>query len=230
MERCSLCGTPLETEATACSYCKHPVLKKQRFDEDLPVTPPVNPRRHVLSFIIIFALAVGSIGTWYALTQIDSARTTLAAPVQALPVSDWSDETSAYNQTYSSENPPASYDILKFVRQYTQTVPETANYSKATDTLETFSAIQFATLDAFQSEVGALRTIHAASDSPIPPRLQTVDFKRFVSNGDSYQVRTIETYQLPAGHQLVTYDVRYNVRLHTDHLQITHIVRTEVPA
>ena len=229
MERCSLCGTPLEIEATACSYCKHPVLKKRQFDEESSVTP-VKSNRYVLSFIIVFAIAVGAIGTWYALTQTDSTHTTLAAPVQALSLSDWSDETSAYNQTYSSENPPASYDILKFVRQYTQTVPETANYSKTTDTLETFSAIQFATLDVFQSEVDALRTIHAASDSPVPPRLQTVDFKRFVSKGDSYQVRTVETYQLPVNQQLVTYDVRYNVRLHTDHLQITHIVRTEVDA
>ena len=53
MERCSLCGTPLETEATACSYCKHPVLKKRQFDEESSVTP-VKSSRYVLSFIIVF--------------------------------------------------------------------------------------------------------------------------------------------------------------------------------
>ncbi|MGX8237106.1 hypothetical protein [Exiguobacterium undae] len=159
-------------------------------------------------------------------------HTSRPSPVQALPVSDWSDEMSSYNQTYSEENPPTSYDVLKFVRQYTKTIPETAAYSKTTDSLETFSAIQFATLEAFQSEIASLQTIKAASDSPVPPRPHTVDFERFVSKGASFQIKTVETYQLtrPAGQHLVTYDVRYNVRLHTDHLQITHIVRTEVKA
>ena len=229
MERCSLCGTPLETDETACSYCKHPVLKKIKTLD--PPNPPSSSRR-LLSFIIVFVIGLGSVGTWYGLTQTESTHTTLAPPVQASPIADWSDEMSAYNQTYSSEDPPASYDVLKFVRQYTKTVPETATYSKTTDTLETFSAIQFATLETFHSEVAALQTIQAASDSPIPPRPHTVDFERFVSNGASFQIKTVETYQLTrsAGQHLVTYDVRYNVRLHTDHLQITHIVRTEVKA
>ncbi|MCT4792788.1 MULTISPECIES: hypothetical protein [Exiguobacterium] len=229
MELCSLCGTPLKTDATSCSYCKHPVLKKIQVTDSSISTKPAQRLFSCLFFLVI---ALTSAGLWYGLTQTDSTHTTLAPPVQASPTADWSDETSAYNQTYSSENPPASYDVLKFVRQYTKTVPETATYSKTTDTLETFSAIQFATLETFHSEVAALRTIQAASDSPIPPRLYTVDFERFVSKGASFQIKTVETYQLTrsAGQHFVTYDVRYNVRLHTDHLQITHIVRTEVKA
>ncbi len=229
MERCSLCGTPLKTDATSCSYCKHPVLKKIQAT-DSSISP--KPAQRLLSCLLFLVIALTSAGLWYGLNQVDSTHTTLPPPVQASPIAEWSDETSAYNQTYSDEHPPTSYDVLKFIRQYTKTVPETATYSKTTDTIETFSAIQFATLETFHSEVAALRTIQVASDSPLPPRLHTVDFERFVSKGASFQIKTVETYQLTrsAGQHLVTYDVRYNVRLHTDHLQITHIVRTEVKA
>ena len=229
MERCSLCGTPFRNRRDSVFLLQTPCPQKNK-NTGFTESPFVQPTLVILHHRVRHRSWI--VGTWYGLTQTESTQTTLAPPVQALPIADWSDEMSAYNQTYSSEDPPASYDVLKFVRQYTKTVPETATYSKTTDTFETFSAIQFATLETFHSEVAALRTIQAASDSPIPPRPHTVDFERFVSKGASFQIKTVETYQLTrsAGQHLVTYDVRYNVRLHTDHLQITHIVRTEVKA
>lgn len=229
MARCSLCGTPLQPDETACSYCKHPVLMKKQTEETKSVqSSKSHPLFHPVTLILS---AVLGIGLWYTLDPFHSTDSVLP-PVQPWSTSEWSDETSAYNQTYSPDRPPASYDVLKFVRQYTKTLPETANYSKTTDVLETFSAIQFSTLDVFRSEVTALQSIKTRSNKRLPTRTYTIDFTRFISKGTSFQIDATETYQLDleTSQRLVTYDVRYNVRLHTDHLQIIRVVRTEVNA
>ncbi|VWX35188.1 zinc ribbon domain-containing protein [Exiguobacterium oxidotolerans] len=233
MERCSLCGTPLKSQDTACSHCQHPVTEKKRLHMSSTSSSHASKKRHPLFWTIaVMTVFVISFGAWSWFGPTTATKIDNPSNVQPIALSEWTDEDSAYNQTYSKENPPTSYEVLKFVRQYTQTIPELVTYSSTNDSLETFAAIQFTTLEAFQSEFDALQAIVAVSDHPITPLPHTVDFDQFYSKGTTFEVETTETYKIATvpENQFVTYDVHYTVRLHTDHLQITNITRKEVNA
>lgn len=226
MERCSLCGTPLRQSDTTCPHCQHPVITKQR-----PSDPPVTSSSRAWFISICLFLLVGGAGfLWYTLQDPVSPEADEVPPAKALSVSEWSDEQTAYNQTYSDDHPPTSYDVLRFVRQYTRTIPELATFSKQYDSVETFSAIQFTTLSVFESEFKSLNRLTEAIDAPVAPRVQTVKFQKFTSKGDSYHLRTQEAYLVSTadGTTPITYRVHYRLKMHTDHLQITDIKRTEV--
>lgn len=225
MERCSLCGTPLGYEDDACSYCQHPVIARKR-----PETEPTSSafRPVLLYIIILFVLMISSL-FWY-MTKDASSSEVVPSPVQTWSLSEWSDEQVAYNQTYSKNKPPTSYDVLRFVRQYTGTVPELITFSTRYDSIETFSSIQYMSSRAFKSELQALTALRQKATSAAPPRIHTVEFQDFSSDGSIYELRTLETYQTTQGNEpsFVTYRVQYRIQLHTDHLQITHTTRTEV--
>ncbi len=82
----------------------------------------------------------------------------------------------------------------------------------------------------FESELHALTALRQKATSVAPPRIHTVEFQDFSSDGSIYELRTLETYQTTQGNEplFVAYRVQYRIQLHTDHLQITHITRTEV--
>ncbi|WP_214847247.1 zinc ribbon domain-containing protein [Exiguobacterium sp. s193] len=232
MERCSLCGTPLKAQDTACSHCQHPVIAKNRLRTSSASESKGPNKRYPIVWLIGVGLVVLlALGSWYwfaptKMTQVDNPSN-----VQPLALSEWSDEETAYNQTYSEDRPPTSYDVLKFVRQYTQTIPELVTYSRQNDSYETFAAIQFATLGVFKSEFSSLQALAEVSDSPVPPTPYTINFDQFRSTGAVFEVETTEMYKIGVTeNQFVTYAVHYTVRLHTDHLQITNVMRKEVGA
>lgn len=227
MERCSLCGTSLRQNDTTCSHCQHPVIKK----EQLADPPAPSSSRTWLISTFLFLLLVGGAGfLWYSLKDPVSPEAGQTPSVEALTLSEWSDEQTAYNQTYSKDHPPTSYDVLRFVRQYTRTIPELATYSKEYDSIETFSAIQFTTLNVFESEFKHLERLTDAVDAPVAPSVLAVTFQKFTSKGATYRLRTQETYQIATakGTMPVTYRVHYRLKVHTDHLQIIDVNRTEV--
>lgn len=227
MERCSLCGTPLRQHDTTCSHCQHPVIKKER-----PAEPPApsSSRTWLISTCLLLFLVGGAGFLWYSLKDPVSPEAGQTPSVEALALSEWSDEQTAYNQTYSKDRPPTSYDVLRFVRQYTRTIPELATYSKKYDSIETFSAIQFTTLKVFESEFDHLERLTNAVDAPVAPSVLAVTFQKFTSKGTTYHLRTQETYQIATvtGSKPVTYRVHYRLKVHTDHLQIIDVNRTEV--
>ncbi|WP_294748239.1 hypothetical protein [uncultured Exiguobacterium sp.] len=227
MERCSLCGTPLRQNDTTCSHCQHPVIKKEQ-----PIEPsaPSSSRTWLISTCLFLILVGGAVFLWYSLQDPVSPEAGQTPSVEALALSEWSDEQTAYNQTYSKERPPTSYDVLRFVRQYTRTIPELATFSKKYDSIETFSAIQFTTLNVFESEFKHLHRITNAVDAPVAPSVLAVTFQKFTSKGATYHLRTQETYQIETakGATPVTYRVHYRLKVHTDHLQIIDVKRTEV--
>ncbi|MEK4648948.1 hypothetical protein MKY22_13560 [Exiguobacterium sp. FSL W8-0210] len=227
MERCSLCGTPLRQFDTTCSHCQHPVIKKEQ-----PAEPPVpsSSRTWLISTCLLLFLVGGAGFLWYSLQDPVSPEAGQTPSVEALALSEWSDDQTAYNQTYSKDRPPTSYDVLRFVRQYTRTIPELATYSKKYDSIETFSAIQFTTLKVFESEFDHLEQLTNAVDAPVAPSVLAVTFQKFTSKGTTYHLRTQETYQITTatGSKPVTYRVHYRLKVHTDHLQIIDVNRTEV--
>lgn len=227
MERCSLCGTPLRYEDDVCSYCQHPVIARKR-----PETEPSSSssRPLVLCLIVLFILVTSSI-FWYV-TKDASSSEVVSTPIEKWNLSEWSDEQIAYNQTYSKHELPTSYDVLRFVRQYTATVPELITFSKRDDSIETFASIQYMSSRVFESELHSLATLRKKVNVTLPPRVHTVEFHDFSSNGSTYDLRTLETYQTTQENEslFVTYHVKYRIQLHTDHLQITQITRTEVKA
>jgi hypothetical protein len=227
MERCSLCGTPLRQYDTICSHCQHPVIKKEQLAE-----PPTSStsRTWLISTCLLLFLVGGAGFLWYLLQDPVFPEAGQTPSVEAVALSEWSDEQTAYNQTYSKDRPPTSYDVLRFVRQYTRTIPELATFSKKYDSIETFSAIQFTTLNVFESEFKHLHRITNAVDAPVAPSVLAVTFQKFTSKGVMYHLRTQETYQIATanGSEPVTYRVHYRLKVHTDHLQIIDVNRTEV--
>ncbi|MGH1333474.1 MAG: hypothetical protein ACRAUM_06505 [Exiguobacterium indicum] len=112
MERCSLCGTPLRQHDTTCSHCHQPVITKER-----PAEPsaPSSSRTWFISTCLLLFLVGGGGFLWYSLKDPVSPEAGQTPSVEALALSEWSDEQTAYNQTYSKDRPPTSYDVLRFV-------------------------------------------------------------------------------------------------------------------
>jgi hypothetical protein len=193
MERCSLCGTPLRQYDTICSHCQNPVIKKEQLAE-----PPTSStsRTWLISTCLLLFLLGGAGFLWYLLQDPVFPEAGQTPSVEAVARSEWSDEQTAYNQTYSKDRPPTSYDVLRLGRQYTRTIPELATSSMKYDSIETFSAIQFTTMNVFESEFKHLHRITNAVDAPVAPSVLAVTFQKFTSKGVMYHLRTEETYQI----------------------------------
>ncbi|MCY1690000.1 hypothetical protein OVA29_03520 [Exiguobacterium sp. SL14] len=82
----------------------------------------------------------------------------------------------------------------------------------------------------FESEFKHLERLTDAVDAPVAPSVLAVTFQKFTSKGETYRLRTQETYQIATakGTTPVTYRVHYRLKVHTDHLQIIDVNRTEV--